>query len=75
MDVQTANAGAFGAPVDTHPRARGFKVLSRLARGGAASGRRIAPEPVGTVVTLERATHTPRHRLDIESELLVSLSG
>lgn len=76
MDVETIGGDAFGVAVpDAHPRARGFKVLSRLARGESAPGRRVSTEPVGTVVALERATHAPRHRLDIESELVVSLSS
>jgi len=79
MELQTANAGAFGAAVDTHPRARGFKVLSRLARVEHVPGRRIAepvtPEHGATVLTLERPAHTPRHRLDIATDFLVSLSS
>jgi hypothetical protein len=54
-------------------------VLSRLARVEYVPGRRIAepvtPEHGGTVLTLERPAHTPRHRLDVETDFLVSLSS
>jgi hypothetical protein len=42
-----------------HPRGRGFRILSRLARADDCSTR-----PAAGALELERREHTPRHRRD-----------